>query len=216
MSLQELLARLADELPPPVRTEPLAFLEDELLPLRDHSRRAVCLRARVRPGRLGSLRAQKLSDGDPHAARDSSRPGHFRAALTAAVFVGACCRSRRCSSSSAVVAALAPGLGAVRQGGSAQPGWLGIALRPRTALVPVLRPHVLADLLRADVTAHELPTGHVRVGGRLAGAGERCGPPSLWCLGAAQGWDAGAGNRSPHGGVLRLQERGEFRRRGGS
>jgi hypothetical protein len=34
VSLQELLARLADDLPAPVRTEPFAFLEDELVPLR--------------------------------------------------------------------------------------------------------------------------------------------------------------------------------------
>ena len=34
MSLQELLARLADDLPAPVRVKPFAFLEDERLPLR--------------------------------------------------------------------------------------------------------------------------------------------------------------------------------------
>ena len=34
MSLQELLARLADDLPAPERVEPFAFLEDKLLPLR--------------------------------------------------------------------------------------------------------------------------------------------------------------------------------------
>ena len=34
MSLQELVARLADDLPAPVRVKPFAFLEDELLPLR--------------------------------------------------------------------------------------------------------------------------------------------------------------------------------------
>ena len=33
MSAQELLARLVDELPTQERVEPLAFLEDELLPL---------------------------------------------------------------------------------------------------------------------------------------------------------------------------------------
>ena len=33
MSVQELLARLVDELPPPERVEPFAFLEDEFLPL---------------------------------------------------------------------------------------------------------------------------------------------------------------------------------------
>jgi hypothetical protein len=33
VSAQELLARLVDELPPPERVEPLAFLGDELLPL---------------------------------------------------------------------------------------------------------------------------------------------------------------------------------------
>ena len=33
MSVQELLARLVDELPRPERVEPFAFLEDELLPL---------------------------------------------------------------------------------------------------------------------------------------------------------------------------------------
>ena len=33
MSAQELLARLVDELPVPERVEPLAFIEDELLPL---------------------------------------------------------------------------------------------------------------------------------------------------------------------------------------
>jgi hypothetical protein len=34
VSLQELLGRLADDLPAPVRVKPFAFLEDELLPLR--------------------------------------------------------------------------------------------------------------------------------------------------------------------------------------
>lgn len=33
MTAQELLARLVDALPEPQRVEPLAFLEDELLPL---------------------------------------------------------------------------------------------------------------------------------------------------------------------------------------
>jgi hypothetical protein len=33
VSVQELLARLVDELPAPERVEPFAFLEDELLPL---------------------------------------------------------------------------------------------------------------------------------------------------------------------------------------
>ena len=33
MSAQELLARLVDDLPPHERVEPVAFLEDELLPL---------------------------------------------------------------------------------------------------------------------------------------------------------------------------------------
>lgn len=33
MSAQELLARLVDELPVPERVEPLAFIDDELLPL---------------------------------------------------------------------------------------------------------------------------------------------------------------------------------------
>jgi hypothetical protein len=33
MSAQELLAGLVDEVPPPERVEPSAFIEDELLPL---------------------------------------------------------------------------------------------------------------------------------------------------------------------------------------
>jgi hypothetical protein len=33
VTAQELLAGLVDELPPPERVEPLAFIEDELLPL---------------------------------------------------------------------------------------------------------------------------------------------------------------------------------------
>jgi hypothetical protein len=33
VSAQEFLARLVDELPAPERIEPIAFLEDELLPL---------------------------------------------------------------------------------------------------------------------------------------------------------------------------------------
>jgi hypothetical protein len=33
MTAQELLAGLVDELPPPERVEPSAFIEDELLPL---------------------------------------------------------------------------------------------------------------------------------------------------------------------------------------
>src|SRR3954454_20442380 len=112
-----------------------------------------------------------------------------------------------------VVAALAPGLGAVRQRlPGAGPGGLVVALV--LELLSCLSYFIMFRpiFLRADVTAHELPTGQVRVGGRLAAAGERSGRPRLRCLGAAQGWHAGPGHRSPHGGVLRTQERGELRR----
>jgi hypothetical protein len=58
-----------------------------------------------------------------------------------------------------VVAVLAPGLGDVRQRlEGVQPGWPGVAI-----VLEMLScvSYVPADLLRADVAAHELPTGHV-------------------------------------------------------
>jgi hypothetical protein len=74
-----------------------------------------------------------------------------------------------------VVAALSPGLGAVRQRlEGARPGWLGIALVLELlsclSYVLMFRPIFCAQMsLR---TSYRL--AHVRVGGRLAGAGERC------------------------------------------
>ena len=87
--------------------------------------------------------------------------------------------------------------------------------RARAALLPVLRAHVQADLLPADVVADELRAGDVRARGRLDRPRQRRRRARPRRLGAAQGRDAGGGDRAPHGRVLRDQERGELRRGGG-
>ena len=69
MSLQELLGRLADDLPAPVLVKPLAFLEDELLPLRITLVEPAAFVLACVQAAWGPYGPPELSDGDPHTAR---------------------------------------------------------------------------------------------------------------------------------------------------
>jgi hypothetical protein len=143
----------------------------------DHARRADRIRPGLRPGRLGSPRASELIGSARHAARNREHRARVASARAREPQPAPACAADRGSARHrrprrrSRARTRRPTSAASRR----TPGLAGRRARPRAALVPFLCPHVPADLLRADVAAHELPAWHAPVGGRLAGAGERGG-----------------------------------------
>ena len=149
------------------------------------------------------MRAEPLASGGAEALPEELAPRRLlRRLLQVAALVGVL----------VLVALLAPGLGEVRERlDDAAPGWLAVAVALEASVVRLVRAHVPAGLLPANVVADECADRVVGARRRLARARQRRGRPRARRVDPAPRRDARRAHRAALGGVLSDQELGQLR-----